>query len=423
MNNGQITPHDVEQAVLGAIMLEYSSLGNRIETIRPAWFDEPDNRAVCTAIQTLRRENKPVDLLSVALQCSGIVTAHKVAAIANKVASGANLDFYAAILRQNYTKREFEKRVSEVLTKDEPDPWEKIKDLRDIISDLELTQETRVQLLRDLVNEQTEKLDTRRNSDIKTVGKRSGFAKLDSNIGGLVGGELLIVAGRPGMGKTSFAVNLGIEHCKAGGGTLLFSIEMPAVSITDRVISAEARIDNQRIRNADLHDYDMRAIRSIQVPERFWINDNSRLNIDQIAAIVKNMKALHNISLVIVDYLQLIHSDSKGKNREQEVAYISGQCKRMAKDADVCVMALAQLSRKVEERTSKVPMLSDLRESGSIEQDADVVLFPYRPEYYNTHEVQLDTEEAELHIAKSRNGSTGFVRMQFIPKLTKYTWE
>jgi replicative DNA helicase len=282
---------------------------------------------------------------------------------------------------------------------------------------LEITQEHKVSTIKDLVSKRADELEVRRFQEYKTVGERSGYVKLDNKTGGLVPGDLIILAARPGMGKTAFAVGLGIVHCKVGGRVLMFSIEMPENQIADRVISSESNLNNFKIRNAELDDYDMSKIHSLDLPDNFFINDNSRLTVEKICASIRQMKIKHNLTAVIVDYLQLVKSENKN-NREQEVAFISGELKRIAKECQLTVIALAQLSRKVEERPDKRPMLSDLRESGSIEQDADIVLFPFRPQYYE--KIQDEIEPAEVIIAKCRNGMTVFIDAQFIGKLTKY---
>jgi len=407
-----------EKYVLGAVILvpkdeNYTAL----EQCNSNWF--ATLKPLFLAILDLRREFMPVDLITLSGKLKGIMTPYEIASITESVSSDVNINFHIRLLQQEYVKKELNKVCATIHLNPNDEPFEDIKALKKAISELELTQEHKLSNLKILAENRIEDLETRRNQTIKTVGKASGFAKLDRYIGGLVPGELIICAGRPGMGKTAFAVNLGLAHCKQGGRVLMFSIEMPENQITDRVLAGETGLDNYHIRNAELSDWDMKNLKNIDLPEGFYINDDSRLTIDKIGAVVKSLRIKYNISFVIMDYLQLITAELR-RNREQEVAYISGECKRIAKESGVCVMALAQLSRKVEERGSKIPMLADLRESGSIEQDADIVLFPFRPQYYDKEQAEI--EPAELHIAKCRNGQTGFLNMEFKGKTTQYLW-
>lgn len=414
---------NIESAVLSAFMLEGSKCSDAIANVRSIWFSTTENRLICDAIKQLYNENTIIDLLTVSNLLSGTVTPFYIATVGNAVAGASNVNFHIRILQQLWVKRELG-NIGEWLKTENDDPFETISEIKERLASLELTQDYKIKSVSDVVWQQAESLDKRRKAEIKIVGKRSGCISLDRLTGGLVSGELIICAGRPGMGKTAFAVSLAVAHCRLGGAALMFSIEMPETQIADRVISSETGIDNMKIRTANLDDYEMSRISEMDLPNTFYINDNSRLNIDSMGAVVKSIKAEKGLSLVIIDYMQLIKSDSKGRNREQEVAYISNTCKRIAKESEVCVMALAQLSRDVEKRGgAKIPQLSDLRESGSIEQDADVVLFPFRPDYYllsDDNHTPREIEEAKLIIAKCRNGMTGNIDMKFRPSTTQY---
>lgn len=416
---------DIEKAVLGSIIITTNQMSikeefilNVIDEINPAWFQDTTHRTIFNAIQSLKRENNPIDLISVSQKTKGIVEPYYIAKITDEVTSVVNINYQIRVLQQEWTKAELNNLCKNIFQNPSIDPFEDIKKIKESLVGLELTQEHKVSNIIDLVAKRADELEVKRFQEVKTVGERSGYDKLDRMIGGLVAGDLIVLAARPGMGKTAFAVNLAIEHCRLGGRLLMFSIEMPENQIADRVISSESNLNNFKIRNAELDDYDMSKIHSLQLPQNFFINDNSRLTVEKICASIRQMKIKHNLTAVIVDYLQLIKSETKS-NREQEVAFISGELKRIAKECQLAVIALAQLSRKVEERGgNKIPMLSDLRESGSIEQDADVVIFPVRPQYYEKEQDEI--EPAEIHIAKCRNGMTGFVEAQFIGKLTKY---
>ncbi len=411
---------DLQKCVLGGLIISdinRPEVTELIDTCRADWF-EKEYKTIFEAIRELRREHSTIDLITVAQKTSGLVQPYFLATITDEVTSTANLPTHIRLLQQDYVKKRLHSLTTQIASNPSEDPFKDIQVLKNELHELELTREYKTNSLYELGKLRVQEIESRRQTGVKTVGRQSGFHKLDSYIGGLVPGELIITAGRPGMGKTSFAVNLGIEHCKRGGVTMMFSIEMPENQITDRALSSETGLDNFKIRNTDLSDYDMVQIRAIDLPRSFYINDNSRMNIDQISAAVAMAKRKYGLTFVILDYLQLVRAELGNRNREQEVAYISAECKRIAKDCGVTVMALAQLSRKVEERGSKVPMLSDLRESGSIEQDADVVLFPYRPQYYQ--QVQEPIEPAELHIGKCRNGQTGYIDIQFKGSTTQY---
>jgi replicative DNA helicase len=244
---------------------------------------------------------------------------------------------------------------------------------------------------------------------------------LDKYIGGFVPGENVVVAGRPGMGKTAFAVSIGIAHAKLGGRVIMFSMEMSKEQLADRILSSLGRVDNLKVRNADVNEFELENIARelLLIDYKFQIEDSTMLDISQIKTRIKTMKI--KPTLVIIDYMQLVKSTG-GKNREQEIANISRQCKLIAKECGCTVMPLSQLNRGTEEGNSR-PKLANLRESGAIEQDADTVLFPYRPDYYEAQKNggnPPELENAELIISKCRNGMTGTLQCNFMGKTVEY---
>ena len=252
------------------------------------------------------------------------------------------------------------------------------------------------------------------------TGKPSGWRKLDKAIGGYNAGDMIVVAGRPGMGKTAIALTFAHDFAIKGGRALFLSLEMSNEQLAKRYVSLIGQIPNGRIRNHSLFKEEVDTVQRFlnQPPMTFHIDDDPDTSLQMIRGKCKLHKAKHGLDLVIIDYIQLIRVN-KSHSREQEIAEISRGLKLMAKELKCTVMILAQLSRKPEERADKRPLLSDLRESGAIEQDADVVLFPFRPAYYDKEQPPI--EDAELIIAKNRHGESGVIAATFDGKLTKYT--
>jgi replicative DNA helicase len=253
------------------------------------------------------------------------------------------------------------------------------------------------------------------------MGKRTGWQFLDKYIGGYNEGELIIIAGRPGMGKTAFAMSLGIDFAKLGNHVLFFSLEMSIPQLAKRIISHEADVPNYKVRNGQLSHRDIEEVLDFynnRLDFDFHIDDTAGISIETIRAKAADHKNRHGLDLLIVDYIQLIQG--VGQNREQEIASISRGLKLISKESKCTVMGLAQLSRAVEHRQDKRPFMSDLRESGAIEQDADVVMFPYRPAYYEQGPKRPMEDDAEIIIGKNRNGETCYINVAFIGEQTKY---
>lgn len=254
----------------------------------------------------------------------------------------------------------------------------------------------------------------------KLTGKPSGWSKLDKAIGGYNAGDMIVVAGRPGMGKTAIALTFAHDFALRDGRVLFLSLEMSNEQLAKRYVSLIGQIPNGRIRNHSLFKEEIDTVQKFlnQPPLTFHIDDDPDNSLQMIRGKCKLHKAKHGLDLIIIDYIQLIRVN-KSHSREQEIAEISRGLKLLAKELKCTVMILAQLSRKPEERADKRPLLSDLRESGAIEQDADVVLFPFRPAYYDKQQPPI--EQAELIIAKNRHGESGVINATFDGRLTKYT--
>ena len=387
--------------------------------VRPEWFSGNYSKIVAIMqaiysdggyIETLAIMNHDRSLMPDILSCISRY-------------DGGNVGYYVAVIHQEYVRQDMIKTFTDITRKlpDSSDIFEDLKTVTDRMNDWQLTESGKAIELPKLLNERYESLVHRSQSEVKTIGLRSGFAGLDKYIGGLVAGENVVVAGRPGMGKTAFAVSLGIAHAKQGGTVEMYSMEMSKEQLADRVLSMAGQVDNLKVRNADVDEYALKSILSgisdLQID--FTIEDTTTLNIDQIKARIKAKRK--KPTLVIIDYMQLVKS-AGGKNREQEIAHISRQCKLIAKECHCTVMPLSQLNRQTEEGNSR-PKLAHLRESGAIEQDADTVLFPYRPDYYEAMKSGTnppEIEEAELIIGKCRNGMTGTLPLRFRGKTVEY---
>jgi replicative DNA helicase len=440
---GKLPPQaiDLEEAVLGALMLEKDALSSVIDILKPNVFYKDNHQKIFHAIQYLFEKSSPVDILTVTAQLRQqgeldmIGGAYYITELTNRVASAANIEFHARIIIQKFIQRELIRISTEVIqsayedTTDVLDLLDKAeKNLFDIAQN-NLRRDSRK--MDDLMHETLKEIEALKDKKDGLTGVASGFTELDRMTSGWQKSDLVILAARPAMGKTAFVLscarNAAVQFNKP---TVVFSLEMSSVQLVNRLISGETQIEQEKIRKGNLEEWEWQQIHSKigrleQAP--LIIDDTPALNIFEFRAKCRRLKSQHDIQLIIIDYLQLMQGkiDGKGGNREQEIGSISRALKSVAKELNVPVIALSQLSRAVENRPggSKRPMLSDLRESGSIEQDADMVLFLYRPEYYGL-EVDEDNNPTqgvgEVIIAKHRNGETGRVRLKFIGKYVKF---
>lgn len=439
---GRIPPQalDMEAAVLGALLLEKDALPRIIDTLRSDMFYKEGNGAIFESMLELFQQSEPVDVLTVKdhlrksdkLETAG--GAFYLAELTAKVASAANIEYHARVIAEKYLLRELIK-LSDGAIKQAYDPTSDALDLLDqteqgIFKISENQLRRNYEKMDNLVLRTLEHLEEIRSQDSSVTGIPSGFTELDAMTAGWQRTDMVIIAARPAMGKTALTLTLARNAAvRFNTGVALFSLEMAGVQLTQRLLCSEAELDAQKVRTGRLekHEWEqlIQRVGGLSKADIF-IDDTPGLAIADLRAKARRLKAERNIGIIMIDYLQLMTGDtSKGGNREQEIAGISRSLKIIAKELDVCVIALSQLSRAVESRGGdKRPMLSDLRESGSIEQDADMVAFLYRPEYYG---FEVDDEGnstqglAELIIAKQRNGPTGTVKLQFIGKYGKFT--
>lgn len=437
---GKLPPQavDLEEAVLGALMLEKDALTAVIDILRPESFYKDAHQKIYGAIIDLFGKSEPVDLLTVTqeLRSKGelefVGGPYYVTQLTSKVNSAANIEYHARIISEQSIKRELIRISSEI----QKDAYE---DTTDVFELLDRTESAMFEVsesnirknyadMRTIMREAIEDLETKKNQEDGLTGVPSGFTALDRVTSGWQRSDMIIIAARPGMGKTAFVLSaLRNAAVDFNMPMAIFSLEMSAVQLVNRLISAEAELEGEKLRKGNLADHEWQQLHhKIQklTNAPLFIDDTPALSILELRAKCRRLKAQHDIQCVVIDYLQLMKGDSSTGNREQEIASISRSLKNIAKELNVPVIALSQLSRSVETRGGdKRPQLSDLRESGSIEQDADQVMFLYRPEYYGLTEDEEGnpvTGVGDVIIAKNRHGSLEDVRLRFIGKYTKF---
>ena len=440
---GKLPPQalDLEEAVLGALMLEKDALSAVIDILKPDVFYKDSHQKIFEAIQALFQRSSPVDILTVTAQLRQqgdlemIGGAYYITELTNRVASAANIEYHARIISQKFIQRELIRISTEIIS----NAYEDTTDIFDLLDHAEknlfdiaqynLRRDSRK--MDDIIRESLENLEKIKDKVDGLTGVPSGFTALDRITSGWQPSDLVIIAARPAMGKTAFVLscarNAAVQFNKP---VVFFSLEMSSVQLVNRLIYGETEIEQEKIKRGHLAEWEWQKLHSkigalTEAP--LFIDDTPALNIFEFRAKCRRLKAQYDIQMIIIDYLQLMHgkSDGKGGNREQEIGSISRALKSVAKELNVPVIALSQLSRAVETRpgAAKKPVLSDLRESGSIEQDADMVLFLYRPEYYGLTEDEQGRSTigiGEVIVAKHRNGETGTVPLRFVGKYVKF---
>jgi replicative DNA helicase len=440
---GKIPPQavDLEEAVLGALMLERDALTDVIDILKVDSFYKEAHQRIYGAITQLFANSEPIDLLTVKNQ---LVTTGELemaggiqylAELTQRVNSAANIEFHARIVVEHSLKRQMIQLSSEI---------QKLayEDTTDVFSLLDTMEQKLFAIaegnirknyadMGQIMRAALVELEMKKDQKEGLTGVPTGFTALDRVTSGFQKTELIIIAARPGMGKTALILsacrNAAVDH---GQAVAFFSLEMSSVQLVNRLISAEAELESDKLRKGNLLPHEWAQLHAkigklTNAP--IFIDDTPALSILELRAKARRLKAQHDVQMIVIDYLQLMSGDSGGKgsgNREQEIANISRSLKQLAKELNVPVIALSQLSRAVETRGGdKKPQLSDLRESGSIEQDADMVMFIYRPDYYGITQDEAGNSVAgigELIIAKNRAGSLDTVQLRFIGKYTKY---
>lgn len=430
----RVLPHsrEAEQSVIGSMLSSPEAVGAACEILKPDDFFFGQNKEIYSVIMELFNENTPVDMVTVSdrlnqrdkLDSVGGVTYLSTLVLA--VPMTGNVEYYAKIVKDKAVLRRLIYSTQGILAMayDEGDTTERIIDRSEqLILDISSSKEQSdiVHISEIMMSAYDDMVQNSLNKGTVT-GISTGFNYINNATGGLHGGELIIVAGRPGMGKSSFAVNIA-ENAAINENVpvAIFNLEMSKSMIVNRIICSQALVDSQNVRKGDFQPEDWLQICAVidkLSAAPIYIDDSSSITVSEIRAKCRRLKQTKNLGLVVIDYLQLMQGSRRVDNRQQEISEISRSLKVLAKELDIPVIALSQLSRTSETRSDKRPMLSDLRESGAIEQDADLVMFLYRDDYYNKDSQEKNI--AEVIIAKQRSGTTGTYKLGWQGRYTKF---
>ena len=448
---GRIPPRDidVEQAVLGALMLEKDAYSVVCDLLKPESFYDPTNSMVYAAIQQLGAAQKPIDMLTVTEQLRLDGNLEKiggpvvVSELTSRVLSGANVEYHARIVAQKYLARELISFSSDISSK----AFDEVNDVDDLLQEaegrlFEISQRNvkkDVTQINPVIEQAIKQIQAAANRASGLSGLESGFHELDKLTSGWQNSDLIIIAARPAMGKTAFvlsmAKNMAVNYEIP---VAIFSLEMSNVQLVNRLISNVCELGGEKIKSGQLSpmewDQLMSRVKELQ-DARLYIDDTPSLSILELRTKARRLVREHQVRFIIIDYLQLMNATGmKFGSREQEVSMISRSLKQLAKELDIPIVALSQLNRSVEtrgkdgDRDSKRPQLSDLRESGAIEQDADIVCFIHRPEYYLRSDTDMEGRNirglAEFIVAKHRSGRVDDVKMRFRKEFARFeNWE
>ncbi|MCL2383200.1 MAG: replicative DNA helicase [Oscillospiraceae bacterium] len=435
MELGKIPPHDIEaeQAIIGSMLTDKDAVIATIEVIKIEDFYREDNKAIYEAILNLYNRAEPIDLITVK---SELVSLGKFEAVGgleylsvlpDKVPTTANVEKYIKIVEEKSMLRILIKTANELITLGyaETEDVEQIIDSAEkkIFDVIQNRNKKGYSVLKDVLVESFAEIEKLYNLKQPITGTPTGFADLDYKTAGLHNSDLILIAARPAMGKSAFALNIATNAAiNAKVPVAVFNLEMSKKQVVNRMLCSEAMVDSNKIRTGKIEEDDWVKLATALGPlseAPIYIDDTPGISVMEIRAKCRKMKLEKDIGLVVIDYLQLVQgSNKKNSNREQEISEISRSLKILAKEIDVPVIALSQLSRAVEQRADHRPMLSDLRESGAIEQDADIVMFLYRDDYYNPETEKKNI--AEVIMAKHRSGSTGTIELLWMGSYTKF---
>jgi len=435
MELGKVPPHDLdaEQAVLGSMLTDKDAVISSVEVLKVDDFYREDNQSIYEAILNLYNRSEPIDIITLKNELVSMDKFEKVggleylASLPDKVPTTANVQKYIKIVEEKAILRKLIKTANEIIELGY-NPTEEVEDIMDgaerkIFDIIQNKNQKGYAPIKDVLVESFTKLEELYNRKQHITGVPTGFSELDYKTAGLHGSDLVLIAARPAMGKTAFALNIATNAALRGNTPVaLFSLEMSKEQLVNRVLCSEAMVDSNKVRTGKIEEEDWVKLAEAIGPlleAEIYIDDTPGISIMDIRTKCRKLKLEKNIGLVVIDYLQLVQGSSKrGGSREQEISEISRSLKIMAKEINVPVIALSQLSRAAEQRPDHRPMLSDLRESGAIEQDADIVMFLYRDDYYNKESEKKDI--AEVIIAKHRGGSTGTVELLWLGNYTKF---
>jgi len=435
MELGKVPPHDedAEQAVLGSMLTDNDAVMAAVEVLKEDAFYREDNKIIYQAILNLYSKSEPIDIITLKDELESMGKFEQVggfeylASLPDKVPTTANVQKYIKIVEEKSVLRNLIKTANEIIELGY-NPTEDVEDIMDgaekKIFDIMQSKNTKSYTpIKDVLVESFTNLEKLYNQKQHVTGVPTQFYDLDDKTAGLHGSELILVAARPAMGKTAFALNIATNAAlRANVPVAIFSLEMSKDQLVNRMLCSEAMVDSNKVRTGKLDEEDWTKLAEAIGPlseAGVYIDDTPGISVMEIRTKCRKLKMEKNIGLVVIDYLQLISgSNKRNGSREQEISEISRSLKVLAKELNVPVIALSQLSRAVEQRDDHRPMLSDLRESGAIEQDADIVMFLYRDDYYNKESAEKDI--AEVIIAKQRGGSTGTVKLYWMGNYTKF---
>ncbi len=431
---GRVPPHDLdaETSVLGSMLLDPLSIAKVLQFLHPEDFYRENNGQVYRAALDLFAAGEPIDNVTLAaqLQTMGMLDRiggrTQLASMQSAVPTSANIEYYGRIIKEKAYKRRLISAGANIAGfgyDDGVEAEEAINQAQSLVFSVADDRDQReLSKLYDLLGPAMERISLQMESGQGVVGVPSGFHDLDRMTGGFKDSDLIIVAGRPSMGKTSFALNVGLHAALERKKSIaIFSLEMSKEQLTERLLTEQAQIDAQRLHRGLLSEAEFDRVSNSLGPlgeASIYIDDTPVMDELTLQLKARQAKMRHGIDMIIVDYLQLMHGRSRGDdNRVQEVSSISRALKGLARELRIPVLAISQLSRAPEQRPDKRPILSDLRESGSIEQDSDLVMFLFRPEYYKSDE---RPGIAEVIVSKHRNGPTGMIELKFRRDHTRF---
>lgn len=431
----KIPPHNLEaeQAVLGAMMIDKDAIYTAMENLVPEDFYKEAHQIIYTTLQTLEAKGEPIDMIVLTEELRRQNNLERIggigyiATLANTVPTAANIRHYAGIVEEKAILRKLIRYSTQIASRcyeDQEDTMELLDNAEKMILEIASNRNADGLIsIKAVLSRTLEKIEQMSNNKGNVTGVPSYFADLDRMTSGWQPSDLIILAARPAMGKTTFGLNIAYNAATKGKlPVAVFSLEMSREQLVQRLISAEAMIDQHKLRTGRLQDEEWLRLTKAAQPlstAQIYIDDTPAISVLELRAKARRLKAEKGLALIVIDYLQLMQvNNRKNDNRQQEISEISRSLKALARELEVPVLALSQLSRAVEQTHEKRPALSHLRESGALEQDSDLVMFIYREDYYNPESEKPGI--AEIILAKHRNGPTGSVELGFIKEYTKF---
>lgn len=433
----KVPPHSVqaEQSMLGGLLLDNRAWEDVADQVTEADFYRRDHRQIYTAIGALIERGDPCDVITLSEfldakgQLADIGGLAYLGTLAKDTPSAANIRAYANLVRENSVLRQLAEVGTGIANsayvtegRDSAELLDNAEKMVFEITDQGNTRGSGFHNIKDLLTKAVDRIDMLFHQDSPLTGVSTGFRDLDEMTAGLQKSDLIIIAGRPSMGKTSFAMNIAENAAiKHKVSVAVFSMEMPGDQLAMRLMSSLGRIDQHKVRTGKLEDDDwprLTSAVSILAESPLFIDDTPALTPTELRARARRLKREHDLGMIVIDYLQLMQVHGRSENRTGEISEISRSLKALAKELEIPVIALSQLNRSLEQRPNKRPVMSDLRESGAIEQDADVIMFIYRDEVYDPDSADKGT--AEIIIGKQRNGPIGMRRLTFLGQHTRF---